>query len=205
MAEYIMNKDLLERLNIIGNMVWEIQTYQDMVELFSDNLHISINQAQSNQGLYFILRSLMALNILTLSKLLNEDGSYSFQKIINIASRKISTFDKDCVQHELNETIKEFQSKKLDVVRDKFIAHLDYTVPEIRTGICDLNYITNQTTDIYQMLVNNLKVKEYIPTEPCLKDLQRFFAQQEEYVRLRTIICDAQKKGKSQISLSKLI
>ena len=83
-----------DRLKITRDIIWQVNTYQDLLEFLSYDLHDSPSPIQQNEGLFFIWHSLMAMQILTLSKLIKDDGAFSLKKLINMGGAKVKGFDK---------------------------------------------------------------------------------------------------------------
>jgi hypothetical protein len=193
---------LLERLDVVRNMVWEVKTYQDLIEFLSYDLHDTPSRIDSNAGLYFIWRSLMALQILTLRKMINDDEPFSFQKLINIASASIKGFDKNLFQSENDLVVDEFKKNKLDFVRDKFVAHLDITSEEIGTDIHTLCITTNQVTSLFNRISTAIGRDEYMHDDCCLNGLKEIFSELDEYEKVKAIITVAQINGAHQISVA---
>lgn len=197
--------NLHERLEVLESMTWEIRTCQDMNEYLSYGLHDTPYQANGNEGLYFIFRSLMALQILILSKFLKADGAFSFQKIINIAGATVKEFNIKPFQNELNSIIGDYKKNNLDTVRDKFIAHLDLNADETKTDIHSLNSITNQVVDLYSEISKSLGSDEYVHDDRCLKGFKEIFDELDKYEMVKGVILAAQIQQKKKIDITDFI
>lgn len=190
---------LPERIETIRNLVWEITNYQDLLEYLSYDLHDSPSRIDQNEGLYFIWRSLMGLQILTLSKLIKDNGAFSLQKLINIAAAKTKGFDKREHQEEMDCILSEYEKHQLDVVRDKFVAHLDISSNEIKTDIHMLCVTANQVTSLFNRIASAVGAEEFVRNDRCVKGIKEIFSELDEYEKVKALIVATQIKGKQKI------
>lgn len=195
---------LSERIEVLRNIVWEVETYKDIIEYLSYDLHPTPSRIDNNEGLHFMWRSMMGLQILTLSKLIKDDGSFSFQKIINMASAKIKGFNKVGFQEELDFIVHEFKENNLDKVRDKFLAHLDISANEIKTDIHMLSIHANQVVSMFNDLALALGCLEYEHDDRCIKGIEGIFSELDEYERIKAFLMASEIQNRNEVSISEI-
>ena len=147
---------LPDRFNVTKDMIWEVASCHDIIEHMSDNLSTESSLIEVNEGAFFVWRSLAGIEVLGLSKLINDDGPFSFQKLINIASAKVNGFDSNAFQSDLDELRAEFVRFKMDVVRDKFVAHKDIVLDEIGIDIHKFCIVKNRSVRFFNDLASSL-------------------------------------------------
>jgi hypothetical protein len=189
---------LTERIEITRNLIWEANTYQDLIEFLSYDLHDTPSPIDSNEGLYFIWRSIMSLQILTLSKLIKDDGAFSIKKLINIGGAKIKGFDKAGLLEDFSYLLSEYNRHKLGTVRDQFLAHLDISSDEIKTDIHMLCVTKNLTTSLFNRIAAGSGQGEYLHDDKCVTAIKEVFDELDEYDKVKAVIMAAkvQKKEK---------
>jgi len=196
---------LSERLKVTKDIVWQVNTYQDILEYLSYDLHDSPSPITQNEGLYFIWHSLMGLQILTLSKLIKDDGAFSLKKLINIGGASIKGFDKPAMLEEFEYIHEEYVKHKLDSVRDQFIAHLDISADEIKTDIHMLCIKKNMVTSLYSRISIAIGEEEYSHDDRCVKDIRGIFEELDEHERFKAILIAAQIKGREHVEVKEFI
>jgi len=191
-----------ERLKVTRDLIWQVNTYQDILEFLSYGLHNSPNPINQNEGLFFVWHSLMGMQVLGLSKLIKDDGAFSLKKIIKIGGAKVKDFDKPGLLEEFDSIHSEYQRHKLDSVRDQFIAHLDISAEEVETDIHMLCVAKNKVTSLYDRISQALGGEEYQHDDRCVKDIRGIFEEVDEYGKVKAIIFGAQVKGLDKIDVS---
>ncbi|MES2674348.1 MAG: hypothetical protein V4660_08910 [Pseudomonadota bacterium] len=194
-----------ERLKVTKDIVWQVNTYQDILEYLSYDLHDSPSPITQNEGLYFIWRSIMGLQILTLSKLIKDDGAFSFKKLINIGGASIKGFDKPAMLEEFEYIHEEYVKHRLDSVRDQFIAHLDISADEIKTDIHVLCVKKNMVTSLYNRISIAIGEEEYCHDDRCVKNIRGIFEELDEHERFKAILIAAQIKGREHVEVKEFI
>lgn len=196
---------LSERLKVTKDIIWQVNTYQDILEYLSYDLHDSSSPITQNEGLYFIWHSLMALQILTLSKLIKDNGACSLKKLINIGGASISGFDKPAMLEEFDYIHEEFVKNKLDSVRDQFIAHLDISANEIKTDIHMLCEKKNMVTSLYNQISIATGGEEYTHDDRCVKGIRGMFEELDDHERFKAILIAAQSQGRGNVDIKEFI
>lgn len=196
---------LNERLKVTKDIVWQVNTYQDILEYLSYNLHDSPRPINQNEGLYFIWCSLMGLQILTLSKLIKDDGAFSLKKLINIGGASIKGFDKPTMLEEFEDIYEEYVKHNLDSVRDQFIAHLDISADEINTDIHMLCVIKNMVTSLYNRISIAIGEEEYSHDDRCVRDIRGIFKELDEHERYKAILIAAQIQGREHVEVKEFV
>ncbi|AKH69025.1 hypothetical protein IMCC21906_01347 [Spongiibacter sp. IMCC21906] len=191
-----------ERMKVTRDLIWQVNTYQDILEYLSYDLHDSASPISQNEGLFFVWHSLMGLQILALSKLIKDDGAFSLKKLINMGGAKVKGFDKSGLLEDFDYIHSEYQRHKLDSVRDQFIAHLDMSDDEIKTDIHMLCVAKNQVTSLYDRISLATGGEEYQHDERCVKGIRGLFDEIDEYEKIKAIIVAAQIKGLKQVNVS---
>lgn len=191
-----------ERMKVTRGLIWQINTYQDILEYLSYGLNDSPNPIGQNEGLFFLWNSLIGLQILALSIIIKDDGAFSLKKLINIGGARIKGFDKSGLMKEFDYIHSEYQRHKLDCVRDQFIAHLDMSVEEIKTDIRMLCFARNQVTSLYGRISLAAGGDEYEHDDICVKEIRSIFDEIDEYEKVKAIIVSAQIKGLKQVHVS---
>lgn len=203
LQEFFVQLD--KRLKITRDIIWQVNTYQDLLEFLSYDLHDSSSTIQQNEGLFFIWHSLMAMQILTLSKLIKDDGAFSLKKLINMSGAKVKNFDKPGLLEEFDYIHDEYVKNKLNVVRDQFIAHLDISSEEIKTDIHMLCVAKNQVTSLYDRISLALGAEEYDHDDRCVDGIKEVFDELDEYEKVKAVIIAAEVKGRKQIDVSEFL
>jgi predicted nuclease of restriction endonuclease-like RecB superfamily len=147
----------------------------------------------------------MDLQILVLSKLIKDDGAFSLKKLINMGGAKVKGFDKTGLMEEFNYIHQEYVKKKLDSVRDQFIAHLDLSAEEIKIDIHTVCIAKNQIASLYNRISFALDGEEYHHDDRCVKGIESVFEELDEYEKVKAVIVAAQVKGKSHIDVSEFL
>lgn len=190
------------RLLITRDLIWQVNTYQEILEFLSYDLNDSPSPINQNEGLFFIWHSLMGLQILVLSKLIKDDGAFSLNKLINIAGAKVKGFDKANLLDVFAHVHGEYVKHQLDVVRDQFIAHLDISAEEIKTDIHVLYVKTNQVTSLYNRIATAIGGEEYRHDDRCVRGLRGIFEELDDYERVKALIIATQMKYEKTIDVS---
>jgi hypothetical protein len=196
---------LVERIEVTRGLIWEANTYQDLIEFLSYNLHGSPSPIEQNDGLYFIWRSIMSLQILTLSKLIKDDGAFSIKKLINIGSAKIKGFDKAGFLEDFEYLLGEYKKHKLGTIRDQFLAHLDITAEEIKTDIHMLCVTKNLSTSLFNRISLAVGQDAYVHDDKCVTSLKDVFDELDEYDKVKAVIMGAQIQQKKNIDVADFI
>lgn len=196
---------LNERLKITKDIVWQVNTYQDMIEFLSYDLHKSPSPIDQNEGLFFIWHSLMALQILTLSKLIKDDGAFSLKKLINLGGARVKGFDKSALLEEFGHIHGEYVNNQLDSVRDQFIAHLDLSAEEIKTDIHMLCILKNMVTGLYDRISLASGGEKYSHDDRCVKGIREVFDELDEYDKMKALLIAAQIQGRESVNVSEFI
>lgn len=147
---------LVDRFNVTKDMIWEVASCHDIIENMSDNLSTESSLIEINDGAFFVWRSLAGIEVLGLSNLIHDDGPFSFQKLINMASAKIKGFDGEKFQSDLDKLRAEFLKFKMNVVRDKFVAHKDIVLDEIGIDIHKFCIVKNGAISFFNDLASSL-------------------------------------------------
>jgi hypothetical protein len=196
------NLDIEERIKITRDIIWQVNTHQDYLEYLSSELKNEQFSAQKNEGVFFLWRSTMAMQILGLSKLINDHGPFSLTKIFNIIASKNKNFDKATLTIELNEIAEHYKLHRFHVVRNKYIGHLDNYEEEIKTDIHSLAVSVNQVTGFFDRLSSILGKASYEHDDRCIQDLKKIFSEIDDYEKVKSVIVSNQIKGKSQVDIS---
>ena len=152
---------LVDRFEVTKDILWEVSSCHDILENMSDNLSKECSLIESNEGAFFVWRSLAGNEILGLSKLVYEDGPFSFQKLINISTAKVKGFKSDRFQAELDELRAKFIEYKMDLVRDKFVAHKDIVQGEVGIDIHRFCIVKNMSISFFNRLSGSLGYNGY--------------------------------------------
>lgn len=146
--------------------------------LFLTNITVNINyllelsqiQGQGREELLlkrqyinYIAKFAMDDYVLKIFKIIFEKDKYSFQKLLNILeSNKFFNKENQNELKQLKNTLTDIEKfaleLKLDVLRDKFIAHHDWNRPEIKTNIYEMEKLANNVVEFYNQLhflINN--------------------------------------------------
>jgi len=196
--------NLSERIEVLRNVVWEVVAYKDFIEYLSYDLHPTPSRIDNNAGVHFIWRSMIRLQIITLNKLIKDNGAFSFHKIINMAGAKVKGFHIDEFQEELDVMINEFKANNLDTVRDKFLAHLDISAEEIKTDIHILSIKANQVVSLFNNIAAKLGFPEYTHDERCINGLNEIFSELDEYELVKAFLMASEIKNKELVSISEI-
>lgn len=152
---------LFDRFEVTKDILWEVSSCHDIVDDMSDNLSKECSLIESNEGAFFVWRSLASIEVLGMSKLVYEDGPFSFQKLINIASAKVKGFERDRFQTELCDLRQKFIEYKMDLVRDKFVAHKDIVMDEVGIDIHKFCIVKNMSVSFFNRFSGSLGYEGY--------------------------------------------
>ncbi len=166
---------LQDRIEIARNVIWEVSSYHDVLEHMSYDLDGIPSPIEQNEGAFFVWRSIAGLEILALSKLINDNGPFSLQKLVNIASASIKGFKKDEFQADLDQLSDEYKRYQVDVIRDKFIAHLDIIHSELGIDIHKLSILKNWVASFFNRLATVLEVQGYVHDLRVISSLAKIF------------------------------
>jgi hypothetical protein len=152
---------LADRFKVTKDILWEVSSCHDIVEDMSDNLSVEGSLIETNEGAHFVWRSISGIEVLGLSKLIYEDGPFSFLKLINIAKASIKGFDISKFQSGLADLQGEFTKYRMDTVRDKFVAHKDIVFDEIGIDIHKFCIVKNMAISFFNELSESLGFECY--------------------------------------------
>jgi hypothetical protein len=175
LALYGKDMKLCERFEVTKDMIWEVSSCHDILEQMSDNLSSQESVIEKNGGAFFVWRSLMSIEVLLLSKLINEEGPFSLQKLINIASSKVKGFDVAKYQSELEYLRSDYVRYKMNIVRDKFVAHQDLILEEVGIDIHKFCIIKNGTKSLFNRLSISLEFQCYEHQSEIVNEWSKLF------------------------------
>ena len=115
------------------------------------------------QYVNYIAKFAMDDYVLKIFKIIFEKDKYSFHKLLNILeSNKFFNKENQNELKQLKNTLTDIEKfaleLKLDVLRDKFIAHHDWNRPEIKTDLYEMEKLANNVVEFYNQLhflINN--------------------------------------------------
>jgi hypothetical protein len=115
------------------------------------------------QYINYIAKFAMDDYVLKIFKIIFEKDKYSFHKLLNtLESNKFFNKENKNELKQLKNTLIDIEKfaleLKLDVLRDKFIAHHDWNRPEIKTDLYEMEKLADNVVEFYNQLhflINN--------------------------------------------------
>jgi hypothetical protein len=154
--------DLKDRCEVIRDILWEISNLYDLIDWMSmGDSPEEEPLVERNEAAYFIWRSLTAMQIIHMDKLLDEKGKYSIRKIINLAKQNNREISVDSIEDELNVLVYDYNEFEMAYVRDKYIAHRDIVDKEVGINIHRFCIIKNRLISVYNELARILSLEQY--------------------------------------------
>lgn len=196
-----MHKDVTFRLRGIRYLIHSIHHNITTLEYLSYNLHKETFNTINNSGLYMIWSIILEHQVIYFYKLLNRKEKFSFNKLLNIAENKGVKLDYEKFRFLLAEVEDLYEEYNFEILRSKFIAHLDIDAEEFKAELPQFSSLTELLIKLLDDIQVDLGLeKEVFDTKP-IDDITRIFEEIDEYERVKAYITACQIKGQDSINI----
>lgn len=173
--------DLHDRCLVIRDILWEISNLYDLIEWMSMGESPEDEPLiEQNEAAFFIWRSLTAMQIVHMDKLLDKKGKFSIQKVINLAKDSDRNLNFEWLEMALETVVDSYNEFEMGFVRDKYIAHRDIVEKEIEINIHRFCIIKNGLNFVYNGLAKAMNLKEYEHEHTIAKKFQSVIGAKRE-------------------------
>jgi hypothetical protein len=199
-----MKKDIEDRLFGLESIIHELYYNMKLMRYMSRNLHKETYNLFNNDALYWIWGIIMGNYILGIYKVVNDKEKFSFQKIVNIAKASKCEIDFMLIDNNIKELTDEYLKTGIEKVRDKYIAHQDLGVEEIKTDLRSLKSINDKAIEIYNALFSEFKKEKVTFTSNIIDSFAEIFNTIDEYDEIKGFLTASALNGEKTVEINKI-
>ncbi len=196
-----MKKEIRYRLNGLEAIIHNLHHNLQLMQYMSYGLHKEPFNLFNNSGLYWIWGKTMGNQIIDFYKVMIKDQKFSFTKIINVAKDLKSEVDYELLEKETNALKAQYDKTNFAVIRDKYIAHQDLGVQEIRADLITITSITEKTIELFLLFSKEFKGRKVKFTSQVVKSFDKIFGTIDEYEYVKAFLIAERLKGHDTVKI----
>jgi hypothetical protein len=193
-----------ERLIGLEKLIHYLDCNIKMLEYISFDLHNETFSLNNNIGLLWVWKSLLESQILEFYKLNIPTEKYSFQKIHNLLSESKAKIDYKQLLKLIKNLKQDFDKNQFDIIRSKYLAHLDIGAPEAKTDLVVVREFTYKAINIFLFIFSEIKRQATEFSNDVLNSFKEIFKRIDEYEKVSAYLMVAELNGEKTIEIEKL-
>jgi len=165
-----VNADIQKRFGELEKIIQQIRISISVIEFLV--LDTRKDGSFRTIGLGWITDCLVENLILNLYKVIHKDQKCSFIKIINIALNNKIQIDSHLLLKKIEVLSQYYESKSFQIVRDKYIAHLDHEAQQVRIDVIEIYKFTQEVEKFFSVLCKQFGRKVPRSSNRVLKSIK---------------------------------
>jgi len=158
----------------------------------------------NNSGLHWIYGLLLGNNILEFHKIFDKNEKHTLKKLINIAKNNKIQFDYKTLEREIDDLQIEYDKSNLKTIRDKYIAHQDFTEDEVKSDFITSFKFTQSSTKLFKKICIELNYEYKEDNDEILNSFKSIFTITEQINGIQFLVDLAQKNKVDCIPINKI-
>lgn len=193
-----------ERLNGLENIIHTLDCNIKILEYISYDLHKETFSLNNNIGLLWVWISILESQILEFYKLNIPSEKFSFQKIYNLLRESDAKIDYVQLDNLIKKLKHDFDKNQFDIIRSKYLAHLDIGAPDAKTDLVVVREFTNKAINLFLFIFSEIERKNREFSNDVLNSFKEIFIRLDEYEKVSAYLMVAKIKGVKTIEIDKL-
>lgn len=204
-CEFIkMKKEIRYRLNGLELIIQNLHHNAELMNYMSYNLHQEPFNLFNNSSLHWIWVRIMESQILTFYKVMINEEKFSFRKIVNVAKENNCVINYEFLIGETEALLHEYNRLDFIKIRDKYIAHQDLRVPELKADLSEILTFTSKTIELFFHFSKEFKGRTVKLNSRVVDSFKRIFMTIDEYELVKAILIAEQINGNEVIKIRKI-